>query len=414
MLKLYFVSLQLLTTISLYAQNVGIGTTAPTGPLSFSNTIGKKIVFWGDGNAAHYGIGIQGGLMQVYSDAPLADIAFGFGQSAAFNQRMRIINYGADGLQLKGRITLKNGTDPLDVNNGAGVWLFKADNSALLSFMGTQNNKNVGFYGGPAGWGFTYDAINSRVGIGNNNPATLLDIASGNNWDLANTEGDVRIGNSTYRLKIGLAIGGGGAGATTIMQYGANGGFNNLALGSQGKNFININGTGNYIDLTNLSGGLRLTGNAGTTGQVLQSNGLAAPTWVSQPGILTQESTGSSLVLTGSGFHNLTNSTLVLNLSRAAKVLLFMRVAINKNPCFLASCASKARVVMYLNGNAVNSETINAMNFSSETIQSFSTESYGPEILELAAGIHNITFTAINVFNEPQLSFSAKAIIFEK
>ena len=146
--------------------------------------------------------------------------------------------------------------------------------------MGTENNKNIGFYGGPSGWGFTYDAINSRVGIGNTTPVNRLDVAGLNNWDLTNTEGDMRIGSNSYRIKFGVALGGAGAGSSTIMQYGQPGGVNNLALGSQGKNYININGSGDFIDLTNISGGIRINGNAGTAGQVIQSNGSgAAPTW---------------------------------------------------------------------------------------------------------------------------------------
>jgi hypothetical protein len=42
--------------------------------------------------------------------------------------------------------------------------------------MGTQNNQNIGFYGGSGGWGFVYDAISSRVGIGITNPASPLDV----------------------------------------------------------------------------------------------------------------------------------------------------------------------------------------------------------------------------------------------
>jgi hypothetical protein len=87
---------------------------------------------------------------------------------------MRITNSGAEGMSLNGRLTLKNGT--ADINNGPGVWLYKADNSNLLGFMGSQNNQNVGFYGGPGGWGFVYDAINSKVGIGTNTPTSLLNV----------------------------------------------------------------------------------------------------------------------------------------------------------------------------------------------------------------------------------------------
>jgi hypothetical protein len=152
--------------------NVGIGNNNPAVPLSFNGSLGNKISLWTDGGPAHYGLGIQSGLFQVFAKTDLDNIAFGYGSSTNFSERGRIINSGADGMELKGRILLKNGT--ADLNNGGGAWLYKADNSALLGFMGTQNNQNIGFYGGPAGWGFTYDAINSRVGIGNNNPNAPL------------------------------------------------------------------------------------------------------------------------------------------------------------------------------------------------------------------------------------------------
>jgi hypothetical protein len=85
---------------------------------------------------------------------------------------MRLNNFGADALTVNGRLLLRNGTT--DPNNGGGVWLTKPDNSALLGFMGTQNAQNIGFYGGPTGWGLTYNSLNSYVGIGNNNPLRPL------------------------------------------------------------------------------------------------------------------------------------------------------------------------------------------------------------------------------------------------
>jgi hypothetical protein len=263
-----------------YAQNVGIGTTTPGFPLTFASTLGDKISLWGNaGN--HYGFGIQSGSLQIHSDISGSNIAFGYGSSANFTERMRIINNtDYDGMSLNGRLILKNGSTDL-IGGGAGVWLYKADNTALLGFMGAQNNQNVGFFGGPAGWGFTYDAINSRVGIGNVTPVNRLDVGGLNNWDLTNTEGDMRIGNSTYRLKFGVALNGGGAGAAGIMQTGGAGVLN---IGANNKNIVQVNGSGNYIDLTNISGGIRINGNAGTAGQVLQSNGNnVAPKWSSKP-----------------------------------------------------------------------------------------------------------------------------------
>lgn len=326
------------------AQNVGIGTTLPTGPLSFANIIGNKLVLSGDGSLAHYGIGIQNSSFQIYGDAATSNILFGYGSSAAFNERMRIINSGGDGLFLNGRILLKNGTFPLDINYGSGVWMYKADNSALLGFMGVQNNQNLGFYGGPSGWGFTYDAINSRVGIGITTPVNRLDVAGLNNWDLNGTEGDMRIGNGSYRIKFGVALGGGGAGAASIMQYGQPGGFNNLALGSQGKSFININGGSNFVDLTNATGGFRIDGNAGTAGQVLTSNGSgAAPSWGQGASFMAANSQvwGQTATLSNfTGFIVVPGLTQVVN-TPAGKAMFIVKGQMVNNGCFacgLASC----------------------------------------------------------------------------
>src|SRR6185295_2269474 len=145
--------------------------------LSFNGGVGDKISLWTDGTPTHYGFGIQSGLLQMFAKNSSDNIAFGSGNSSSFNERMRIVNAGANGLQLNGRMVLKNGTAPIDVNFSPGIWLYKADNSDLLGFIGTYGNQNMGFYGGPAGWGFTYDAINSRVGIGNTAPVERLQVA---------------------------------------------------------------------------------------------------------------------------------------------------------------------------------------------------------------------------------------------
>jgi hypothetical protein len=158
--------------------NLGIGESNPGFPLTFATpAVGDKISLFGN-SGNHYGFGVQSKLLQIHSAAATDNIAFGHGSSAAFTERATIINSGTEGMNLKGRLHLLNGSSPIDVAQAGGVWLYKADNSNLLSFMGTQNNQNVGFFGGPgnSGWGFVYDAINSRVGIGKDNPTSLLNV----------------------------------------------------------------------------------------------------------------------------------------------------------------------------------------------------------------------------------------------
>ena len=162
------------------AQNVGINNPNPLFPLTFNSNLGDKICLWTDGTPTHYGFGIQSSLLQIFSKTDFDNIGFGYGSSISFNERVRIINKGDMGMTVNGRILLRNGTIPLNPDFGAGIWLNKTDNSGTLGFIGVQNNQNIGFYGGPLGWGLTYDAVNSRVGIGTSNPFARLHVQDNN------------------------------------------------------------------------------------------------------------------------------------------------------------------------------------------------------------------------------------------
>ena len=153
--------------------NVGIGTTSPYVPLTFLTSTGPKISLYGT-SSNNYGFGVQGGLFQMYSDAAGADIAFGYGSSGAFTERMRIKGTGAVG------IGLTNPTFPLEVNgrmrlwgtnpNDPGIWM--NDAGVDRGFIGLQNNDHIGLYGSGVGWGFTMNtntgalAVNGSEGSG--------------------------------------------------------------------------------------------------------------------------------------------------------------------------------------------------------------------------------------------------------
>lgn len=88
--------------------HVGLqGNTNPRAPLSFASTLGNKIALWGNADAAHYGIGIQGGTLQLYSDAVNDDIALGYGSSAAFTQSMRVKGNG--NVEIAGAVKIAGG-----------------------------------------------------------------------------------------------------------------------------------------------------------------------------------------------------------------------------------------------------------------------------------------------------------------
>jgi hypothetical protein len=80
-----------------------------------------------------------------------------------------------------------------------------------------------------------------NLGINTKSPGAKLHV-DGNQWDLTNTEGDMKIGDATYRLKFGVATGGGGAGTAGIRVAG---GAQKLILGGGASEVLSIDGAGN-------------------------------------------------------------------------------------------------------------------------------------------------------------------------
>jgi hypothetical protein len=60
--------------------------------------VGDKITFWGNDVNNHYGIGIQGYVLQVYAASSTDNIAFGYGSSTNFTELMRVQGNGNVGI----------------------------------------------------------------------------------------------------------------------------------------------------------------------------------------------------------------------------------------------------------------------------------------------------------------------------
>ena len=135
---------------------------------------------------------------------------------------------------------LENGSLKIDANREVlftdGGQLRSFDNSHRIVFNRPNNRLElyesgdiVFLTGGGAPSERMRVGVNGNVGIGVGGTADSQLHISGGQWDVTNTEGDLKIGNAAMRLKIGVALSGGGAGDARIR---AQGGTNRLMLGS--------------------------------------------------------------------------------------------------------------------------------------------------------------------------------------
>jgi hypothetical protein len=239
--------------------------TIPIGSLSFGDQQSQMLNLNGTG----YGIGVQQSTLFLRSES---DFAFYVGGSWDAG-RDKPGNGGSVSaiLDSSGDLTLTGALaiDSIDRNNAAlepGL-TFGFNSGEGIASKRTANGNRYGldFYTGFAPR--MCIANSGNVGIGTSAPDAPLNIAGGN-WDLKSTEGDLKIGNGTYRLKMGVALGsagngpGAGPGDSYIRAVSAAGGTNRLLLGTGTANVLTISGSNVGIGTTTPGHTFDVTGDA--------------------------------------------------------------------------------------------------------------------------------------------------------
>jgi hypothetical protein len=264
----------------------------PAVPIAMGNSAGDKISLFRDGNGNNYGLGIGNATLQLITPHSTSSVVFGYGRSSSFTENMRVggngnVSIGTTDISLAGLTVNKkvDATHAIFGSNTTGVAI--ESNFPGIGFNSYYNGgrKSIatGFSGyigvNPSGGGMqllvstqsnntnasgTYKTAieirpDGKVGIGNSDPAYLLDI--GERMRIRGTTG--------YTAGIWLNNEANTALAAFMgMQADNQVGF--FGFGSAGWGFL----------MNTQNGALSVGGNTGAAGQVLTSNGSgSAPSW---------------------------------------------------------------------------------------------------------------------------------------
>ena len=159
----------------------------------------------------------------------------------------------------------------------------------------------------------------------------------------------------------------------------------------------------------NGNGSFTVNNSKGVKGQVLTSDGLyGAATWSSIGTVIKAvQGNVSSLNLSGFNVVDLVDSHIGFTTTVPVRVIFNYETTTSK-PCSIGSCSTKWELQV-IQGSIIKTFGITGANYSGDNVPT--SNSIGPHIVDVGPGQQVFQFKAKNVFNDPQISFRAYAII---